>query len=84
MLFGKRIQAAYDNADYIYCPNMGPTYDIQGIQAAYDSVDYIHWPNVGPTDDSQHVLYIIQLKYTVGGVSKIRVPRDQIYFPRRM
>ena len=25
----------------------------------------------------------IQLKYTIEGVSKILVPRDQIYFPRR-
>ena len=28
-------------------------------------------------------LVIIQLKYTIEGVSKILVPRDQIYFPRR-
>ena len=25
----------------------------------------------------------IQLEYTIEGVSKILVPRDQIYFPRR-
>ena len=28
-------------------------------------------------------IVIIQLKYTIEGVSKILVPRDQIYFPRR-
>ena len=26
---------------------------------------------------------IIQLKYTIEGVSKILVPKDKIYFPRR-
>ena len=41
MLSEKRIQAGYDIADYIHCPNVGPTYDIQRIQAAFDSVEYI-------------------------------------------
>jgi uncharacterized protein YehS (DUF1456 family) len=29
-------------------------------------------------------MYIIQLKYTIEGVSKILVPRDQTYFPKRV
>ena len=29
------------------------------------------------------VVVIIQLKYTIEGVSKIPVPQEQAYFPRR-
>ena len=36
----ERIQAAHDSAEYIHCPNVGPTHAIQRIQAAYDSAEY--------------------------------------------
>ena len=34
-------------------------------------------------NDEKFKYFSIQLKYTIEGVSKILVPRDQIYFPRR-
>ena len=59
MLSGKRIQLACDSADYIHCPNVGPTYDSERIQTAYECATYIYWPNVDPTDDSQRIPYIL-------------------------
>ena len=54
-----------------------------GCDIRWDSIYFVTLNLIELRKWMVEMSYIIQLKYTIEGVSKILVPRDQIYFPRR-